>query len=198
MKNSKIIITFIAVASIFASCKNSMDLTKRHYTKGYYFHKTKSLETPVAKESVATVTEIKSIELEAKTPSLTKSSNHELKGGIKENELITGMSNQKHNKEDNHSQIKTSSSEQLQSEKVVNTAQKKNSRKQRAGGDKDMIYLALMVILCIIPFICLIPVYLHDDKDVTMNFWITLLLHLTVIGYIVFSILVVFDVVDLA
>ena len=39
---------------------------------------------------------------------------------------------------------------------------------------------------------------LKDGKNITLNFWIDLLLHLTAIGEIIFALLVVLDVVNLA
>lgn len=58
--------------------------------------------------------------------------------------------------------------------------------------------LVLYVILCLFPLINLIPVYLTDGA-VTMNFWLTLILDLlTVIGGIIFALLVVLGVVSIA
>jgi uncharacterized membrane protein YqaE (UPF0057 family) len=58
--------------------------------------------------------------------------------------------------------------------------------------------LILMVILCLFPFINLIAIYMHDS-GVTTNFWITLLLDvLFFLPGIIFALLVVLDVVNLA
>jgi hypothetical protein len=40
--------------------------------------------------------------------------------------------------------------------------------------------------------------YLKDGEEITMNFWVDLILHLTVVGYLIFALLVVFDIVNLA
>ena len=40
--------------------------------------------------------------------------------------------------------------------------------------------------------------YLHDGKEITLNFWVDLLLYLTFIGWIIFGVLVVLDIVNLA
>lgn len=55
----------------------------------------------------------------------------------------------------------------------------------------------LLVILSLFPILCLIAVYLKDG-GITLNFWVDLLLHLTVIGAMIFAILVVLDIVNLA
>jgi uncharacterized membrane protein YqaE (UPF0057 family) len=57
----------------------------------------------------------------------------------------------------------------------------------------------LWIILCLFPFINLIPVYLHDGKKVTANFIVTLILDLLFfLPGIIFALLVVLDVVNLA
>jgi len=62
--------------------------------------------------------------------------------------------------------------------------------------DDDAMFIVL-VILCFFWWLNLISVYIHDKHQVTTNFWVTLLLNLTFIGGIIFSLLVVLDVVDL-
>ncbi|MBL7916998.1 MAG: YqaE/Pmp3 family membrane protein [Bacteroidia bacterium] len=57
--------------------------------------------------------------------------------------------------------------------------------------------MIVLIILCFLWWLNLIAVYLHDG-DITLNFWITLLLDLTFIGGVIFSLLVVLDVVNLA
>jgi len=54
------------------------------------------------------------------------------------------------------------------------------------------------VILSLFPILALIAMYMKDGNSITLNFWVDLLLHLTIIGYLVFALLVVFDIVDLS
>lgn len=56
----------------------------------------------------------------------------------------------------------------------------------------------ILVILSLFPFIALIAMYLKDNNTITLNFWVDLLLHLTIIGYAIFAILVVLDIISLA
>ena len=58
--------------------------------------------------------------------------------------------------------------------------------------------LIILIILCFLWWLNLIAVYLHDGKKITLNFWITLLLDFTLIGGIIFSLLVVLDIINLA
>lgn len=70
-----------------------------------------------------------------------------------------------------------------------------NHQKGKKGGDTELIVL---VILSLFPILCLIAIYLKDGKNITLNFWIDLILHFTLFGEIIFALLVVLDVVNLA
>lgn len=81
----------------------------------------------------------------------------------------------------------------------MKAATQKNNQTSNAGGSGSFSggMLVLMVILCLLPPLNLIPVYLHDGS-LTMNFWLTLILDvLFVLPGIIFSLLVIFDVVSL-
>ena len=70
--------------------------------------------------------------------------------------------------------------------------------KSKKAGDSDT-NLIVLVILCLFPFINLIAIYLKDSKSITLNFWITLILDfLFFLPGIIFALLVVLDVVNLA
>lgn len=76
----------------------------------------------------------------------------------------------------------------LEKEKIAN--------QKSSGGDT---YLIIEIILCFFPFINLIAMYLKDGKRITLNFWIDLLLDiLFILPGIIFALLVVLDVVNLA
>lgn len=65
------------------------------------------------------------------------------------------------------------------------------------GGGSSGAPLIILIILCFLSFLNLIAVYIHDG-GITLNFWITLILDFTFIGGVIFSLLVVLDVVDLS
>ncbi len=72
----------------------------------------------------------------------------------------------------------------------------KKPNSKGGGGDVDLI---ILVILCFFPFINLIAMYLKDGKSITLNFWIDLILDcLFFLPGIIFALLVVLDVVNLA
>lgn len=81
-------------------------------------------------------------------------------------------------------------------QKIANRINKK-AGKISAIDDIDSDTLVL-VILALFPILSLIAMYLKDGNSITNNFWINLLLHLTVIGYAVFGVLVVLDIINLA
>lgn len=55
----------------------------------------------------------------------------------------------------------------------------------------------LYLIMSFFPILCLIAVYLYDGQELTTNFWVDLILHLTIIGAMVFAVLVVLGMVSL-
>ena len=68
--------------------------------------------------------------------------------------------------------------------------------KSKSNNDSNFI---LEVILCFFPFVNLIAVYLKDGKQITVNFWLDLLLDiLFFFPGIIFALLVVLDVINLA
>ena len=91
MKALKLLVAAMGISLLFASCKSNMDLTKRHYTKGYYFHKNSSIEQATTKESVALKTKnpiVNDIPTNMIALATNEGNNPELKGGVKENEIF--------------------------------------------------------------------------------------------------------------
>ena len=79
--------------------------------------------------------------------------------------------------------------------KAIKAAKSVLKSGKAAADDTNTI---LLVILCILWWLNLVAVYLHDGRKFTKNFWITLVLDFTVIGGIVFSILVILDIINFA
>lgn len=84
--------------------------------------------------------------------------------------------------------------EKVNSEELTNVNKKSNAANASAAGG---VALLVLVILCLFPLINLIPVYITDG-GITLNFWVTLILNLTYIGAVIFSLLVVLGIVSLA
>jgi hypothetical protein len=194
MKTIKILSLLLIGALAFTSCKNNMSLTKRHYTKGYHFHKSKSVDQPEVKEGIASTPAKKAekagpmeIVQVKQLQSTSTSSNNTIAKSV----LTASTSKQT-------SYVNATKKGALAETKSLNQTKKelqrrsKISKTSKKGGDANLI---VMVILALFPILCLIAVYLHDG-GITMNFWIDLILHITVIGEIVYALLVVLDVID--
>lgn len=67
---------------------------------------------------------------------------------------------------------------------------------QNKKNDSDT-ELIILVILSLFPILSLIAVYLKDGKKITVNFWVTLILHFIFL-YWLFALLRVLDVINLA
>ncbi|MDP2386826.1 MAG: hypothetical protein Q8M29_10675 [Bacteroidota bacterium] len=166
MKALKLLVAVMGISLLFASCKSNMDLTKRHYTKGYYFHKNSSIEQAATKEAVA---------LKAKSPivndiptnkvALTTnvSSSPELKGGVKENEITQGFSKAESTK--GSATKGTSVTKVLKDKKASSVIQQKGKKTTPAGGSSDDVKLILCIILAL--FIPPLAMYLWDKNTDT-------------------------------
>lgn len=188
----------VAAIVFFSACSSKFNLTKRKYTKGYYFsisnnvssNKMEEKEIPVSncshKKDVVLNKNETSINDLKKSFELNKpilnhfevNSNHQL--NISNFALVSA----------NHTNIKIT---RLPVKHLSNINPKKQNKNNQTT-DTDLV---VQIILSLFPIICLIAVYLHDNKTITLNFFVDLLLHLTFIGAIVFALLVVLDIVDL-
>jgi uncharacterized membrane protein YqaE (UPF0057 family) len=196
MKTLKLLSLLLIGAIAFTSCKNNMSLTKRHYTKGYYFHKNKSVEQPEFKEGVASNNSKKTgkaspIEILQVEP--TQSTTAQTSNAIA-NQNFTASTSKKISHTNSNKKNNTTEVKSLNQTKKELQQNSKQPKKSAAKGDANLV---LMVILAIFPILCLIAVYLHDG-GITKNFWIDLILHITFIGMIIYALLVVLDVVDFA
>ncbi|PKR79632.1 hypothetical protein CW751_14165 [Brumimicrobium salinarum] len=85
-------------------------------------------------------------------------------------------------------------SQNVEGTEVVDSIQENTAAR---GGGSGGVALLLLIILCLFPLINLIPVFITDG-GITLNFWVTLILNLTLIGAVIFSLLVVLGIVSLA
>jgi hypothetical protein len=195
------IILFISATLLLSACSSNFGLMKRRYTKGYYVSSARhhqaekhAVETRKAQakqqpEEVETIVVSSPAEILNQAPvaarkqaiaSPAASSKKAARAAIatikKEKKADAASTLQLMQKPDSYRAVK----------------QEKNLEKASDADTK----LIIMVILSLFPFINLIAIYMHDN-DITLNFWITLLLDFTFIGGIIFSLLVVLDIVDL-
>lgn len=183
---------------VFASCSNKMSLVKRKYNKGFYVNVSKKNNgEQIVKESAASKT--KTIK------ALPKESSQEIaniENVVAESMAATQIpavnSVSKTNHAKNHSAVTASaySNEKTLVHHFIKPLKTTHLMKVSYAAKTDSNKI-IQIILALFPILCLIAVYLHDN-GVTLNFWITLLLHLTFIGAMIFALLVVLDVVNLA
>lgn len=187
----KKIIPFLALAILISSCGNKMTLLKRHYTKGYYVQSSKSpnktgafLTEKVSVNAMEPV--VAGLSNEPKQPSLVAS-------------LKTGAKKDVEKSYQGQLRVHSAAPGKFVSAPAASLVKRIGFsetlfKSRKKGGDANIIVL---VILALFPILCLIAVYLHDN-GITTNFWVDLLLHLTLIGEIIFALLVVLDVVSFA
>ena len=197
----KIILPLVAIV-LLSACGNKFSLQKRKYTKGFYFANSK---TNTAKTNDSEVANTKAKKLESKPISLKNETVAEKQiieqpiVLLENNYANTALKTKNKNITITASAAKTivniAAAKQFKALNVKQNVNKLSTTKKESGGNTNII---LLVILSIFPILALVAMYLHDGNKVTLNFWIDLLLHLTFIGYIIFALLVVFDIVNLA
>lgn len=196
MNSIKLLSLIIVGVLTFSSCKNNMALTKRHYTKGYHFHKTKSIDQPEVKEDIASTPSEKTKKasaMEIVQVKPTQTITPEIKNTIF-NPVLTA--NASINGSQNVITKKNTATETKSFDQAKKELQRGSKATKKVKKDVDGNFIVMVILACF-PILCLIAVYLHD-KDITMNFWIDLILHITVIGAMVYALLLVFDVIDFA
>jgi len=201
-------ITLITAILILASCSTKISLVKRKYNKGYFVsvnkkkqindqlstvsktNKAKYLSNQLQKNNEVVAKEV-IVNKEVKNESI---SNTQLKETASVNHL------KKHYSTPQLKEVNESNSNKALLSAIKNDYSKKHyfgqaEKKQKADAGTNTL---ILVILSLFPILCLIAVYLKDGKSITLNFWIDLLLHLTLIGAIVYALLVVLDIYSAA
>lgn len=189
MKSIKLLSLIIVGVLAFSSCKNNMSLTKRHYTKGYHFHKTKSVDQPEVKEGMASKTtkktekespleivQVKPVQ-DIETKSISVSSNQTLIASSSK-QISNTKTNNKANAEKPKSLNQTKKQLQNQSKAA------KPNESSRGGGDSSTVKLILCVILAI--FIPPLGMYIWNKKTDTW-FIVDLILFLLLFTYLFWS-----------
>lgn len=196
----KKLIAFVAILGIaFSSCNGKYTIAKRKYNKGFYIAKSGNNNTKpslapraasvvVAEEKVESVVVAKTIEAP-----VTIAAIEPVKEVVsKEMKAQASPAQHSHKTAPVASTAKNNYAPASEIKPLEFNRSILNAAKGKGDGN-----LVLMIILCFLWWLNLIAVYMHDG-GVTTNFWITLLLDFTLIGGVIFSLLVVLDVVDLS
>lgn len=212
MKNKLLLL--MSALILLASCSTKIGLVKRKYNKGFYVSVTKkhpdapqqtNRETKSALAKVhRTEKEVLVKETNAVEPTLNQKSDN----------VVASSNTTKQTTQQRTEPLKKQNKQinkQVTAEPLVTASAKKSPESTKLSKFKTLANMTLgankakesdtdkilWVILCIIPPLGLIAIYLHDGR-ITLNFWISLLLYLTILGGIIFSILVVLDIINLA
>lgn len=200
MKNK--LLLYLAGLLLLSSCAGT-GLMKRRYTKGYYVSHSKSTKQPAVQETVPlTKAAVQAApQRENVTPANDITTAPVLAPMVKAipvSELAKAEQRYASAK-NSPAALASAKSEPLvkASDNFRPLVMPSTAMNTQRTGDSSKVELLIMVILCLFPFINLIPVYLHD-KGVTLNFWLTLILDFTLIGGVIFALLVILDIVNLA
>nr|MBA3681968.1 hypothetical protein [Bacteroidota bacterium] len=193
MKN-KIILPLLAIIFL-SSCANKFSLTKRKYTKGYYFASSAS-KTSTTKENDHKNLVVKDLPSKKTNLSSPETGNEDIK------EVTVATFNKPEASKTNHTvkykqthKAVTASADHkkdIASKPTVKPVTEKQPLANKSNASDADTNLIILVILSLFPILALIAIYLHDGKTITLNFWIDLILHFLFL-YWLFALLVVLD-----
>jgi preprotein translocase subunit SecF len=206
MKKNILFLTLIVV--ILSACNTAKDafVMKRKYSKGFYVahhskkHKSTNNENDIVKgenpdfiQTKTTHTFEKNIENQEIKDNNFVASNSSVNSDV----AIKLNSKNAAEKEFKNSLINKTLKNVFVEYKSIksNSKSKQIDSKRTSSLSSDQI---VQLILALFPILCLIAVYLKDGGKITNNFWITLVLHLTVYLECIFAVLVVLDIINLA
>lgn len=198
MKNLLFIITALAIAG--SSCSSKIGIAKRKYGKGYYVSVSHSPKQVNSKSKLTSppVYQDKEEVKQVKVSSQVKSDeNHGALVSANSIALAPQPEAKKSvvNKQENPLQANALPASGVTSK---NKLKRLDSVLLSANSKADDTNTILLVILCLFWFLNLIAVYLKQGKKITKDFWITLILDITFILGVIYSILVVLDVLSFA
>ncbi len=213
----------IIIGILITSCTTTAFL-KRKYTKGYFIEAVSRKSSPEKKESASESLLSPEHNIALSAHQKNKSQNAPAHQSFINSDNTYPHLTSQINKSSNNTSIKYSKKEMTENKIQINHSnsntqqhtftQFKNNltdnthyQSSASAGENKII----QVILALFPFINLIAVYLHDGKQITANFWVCLILNilfflpgiifslfaLPLLG-IIFSLLVVLDIVNIA
>lgn len=199
----KQLLLILAIAGMaLSSCTGKYTIAKRKYTKGFYVSRSSEIKNSETKFTKANVLKGKQITSELamnSTDEIIPTSLTSIAATPELNHSKTSANKSYKSKGQNSPVVASADKHVIDNVKSIKPLEIRNPLIlpiKKGGSDANTI---ILVLLCLIWMLGLISVYIHDGKSITMNFWLTLILY--ILGYlpgIIFSILVVLDVVNLA
>lgn len=203
MKSNIKKLSIFTIAILLLSSCGSLSISQKRYSNGlnidWFAGKDKKAESPkVAKKTkknhqVAVLETMANEDVQNQTNDYVSAA---LPSELKANDL--SQSNKTEQVKQHKSKVKANANKSIEKQGVNKLSAIKAINKIKKSGiaktndSVNIIYL----ILALFPILCLIAVYLYDGEAST-NFWVDLILHLTIIGAMVFAVLVVLGLVSL-
>lgn len=200
MKNK--LLLYVTVVLILSSCAGKLGITKRRYTKGYFVSHQKEKHTAKGESTAKNdhkrqLTPLTETVFPTQIVTRTIKSESNFAANNENLQTVTPKSTAKPKSNTLFTPVASAAKMEMKKDLVIKPmVLPLEMATGKTSASDDGVKLVIMVILCLFPFINLIPVYMHDG-DFTLNFLITLLLDFTLIGGVIFALLVVLDVVDL-
>ncbi len=204
MKSNIKKLSIFTIAILLMSSCGSISISQKRYSKGlnidWFAGKDKKAESPKVAKKTKKNNQVAVLETIANEDVQTQSNEFVSAALPTESvEIDLSQSNTKGQVKQHRSKVKEGANKTQEKVGVSKLSAIKSLNKIKKSGiaktDDNVNYLYL--IMSFFPILCLIAVYLYEGQELTTNFWVDLILHLTVLGAIVFAILVVLGMVSL-
>lgn len=204
MKSNIKKLSIFTIAILLLSSCGSISISQKRYSNGlnidWFAGKDKKAESPKVAKKTKKINQVAVLETIANEEVQTQSNEFVSAALPTESvEIDLSQSNTKGQVKQHRSKVKVSANKIQEKVGVSKLSVIKSLNKIKKSGiaKTDDNVNVLYLIMAFFPILCLIAVYLYDGQELTTNFWVDLILHLTIIGAMVFAVLVVLGIVSL-
>lgn len=204
MKSNIKKLSIFTIAILLLSSCGSISISQKRYSNGlnidWFAGKDKKAESPKVAKKTKKINQVAVLESIANEDLQTQSNEFVSAALPTESvEIDLSKSNTKGQVKQHRSKVKVSANKTQEKVGVSKLSAIKSLNKIKKSGiaKTDDNVNILYLIMAFFPILCLIAVYLYDGQELTTNFWVDLILHLTIIGAMVFAVLVVLGIVSL-
>ena len=204
MKSNIKKLSIFTIAILLLSSCGSISISQKRYSNGlnidWFAGKDKKAESPKVAKKTKKNNQVAVLETIANEEVQTQSNQFVSAALPTESvEIDLSQSNTKGQVKQHRSKVKVSANKIQEKVGVSKLSVIKSLNKIKKSGiaKTDDNVNVLYLIMAFFPILCLIAVYLYDGQELTTNFWVDLILHLTIIGAMVFAVLVVLGIVSL-
>lgn len=204
MKSNIKKLSIFTIAILLLSSCGSISISQKRYSNGlnidWFAGKDKKAESPKVAKKTKKINQVAVLETIANEDVQTQSNEFVSAALPTESvEIDLSQSNTKGQVKQHRSKVKVSANKTQEKVGVSKLSAIKSLNKIKKSGiaKTDDNVNILYLIMAFFPILCLIAVYLYDGQELTTNFWVDLILHLTIIGAMVFAVLVVLGIVSL-